>query len=76
MFEKAEAERPGSRATLEVKAVKIGDVPGSLAVPTGTMNAIAWLFRDKRANIFLSYCTNGASAALRFVGWNVTLDRK
>jgi ABC-type molybdate transport system substrate-binding protein len=34
MFEKAEAERPGSRATLEAKAVKIGDVPGSLTVHT------------------------------------------
>src|SRR3984885_5636831 len=32
LFKKAEAVRPGSRAILEAKAVKIGNAPGSLAV--------------------------------------------
>jgi molybdate transport system substrate-binding protein len=64
MFHKAELVRPGSRATLEAKALKIGNVPGSLAVPSTATNAVVWLFQEKRADIFLSYCT-GASAATK-----------
>src|SRR5665213_130427 len=59
MFRKADSLKPGSRAVLEAKAVKIGAVPGSLAIPPGTSNAVAWLFREKRADIFISYCTGG-----------------
>lgn len=62
MFRKADLLRPGSRATLENKALKIGNVPGSLAIPPRATNAIVWLFQEKRADIFLSYCT-GAGAA-------------
>jgi molybdenum ABC transporter molybdate-binding protein len=61
MFQKADLQRPGSRATLEAKAVKIGNVPGSLAVPATAANAVVWLFQERRADIFLSYCT-GAPA--------------
>jgi molybdate transport system substrate-binding protein len=68
MFQKADAQQPGSRTTLEAKAVKIGNVPGSLPVPPGTTNAITWLFREKRADIFLSYCTNGSAAAAELPG--------
>jgi ABC-type molybdate transport system substrate-binding protein len=68
MFQKADAQRPGSRATLEAKALKIGNVPGSLPIPPGTTNAVAWLFREKRADIFLSYCTNGRDAAAELPG--------
>jgi molybdate transport system substrate-binding protein len=64
MFQKADVQRPGSRATLEAKAVKIGNVPGSLAVPQSATNAVVWLFQEKRADIFLSYCT-GAPAATK-----------
>jgi tungstate transport system substrate-binding protein len=63
MFQRADAERPGSRATLEAKALKIGNVPGSLPVPPGVTNATVWLFREKRADIFLSYCTNADAVA-------------
>jgi molybdate transport system substrate-binding protein len=61
VFKKADAIRPGSRAILEAKAVKIGNVPGSLAVPQGVSNGVAWLFKEKRADIFLAYCTGGAA---------------
>src|SRR5580698_9941702 len=47
IFKKADAVRPGSRAILEAKAVKIGNVPGSLAVPQGVSNGVAWLFKEK-----------------------------
>jgi molybdate transport system substrate-binding protein len=68
LFKKADAVRPGSRATLEAKAVKIGNAPGSLAVPPGVTNAVAWLFKEKRADVFLAYCTGGAAAAAELPG--------
>jgi molybdate transport system substrate-binding protein len=64
MFQKADARHPGARATLESKALKIGSEPGSLAVPAGTKNAVAWLLHERRVDVFLSYCTNGQTAAL------------
>jgi len=63
MFQRADLQRPGSRATLEAKALKIGNVPGSLAVPPGVNNAVVWLFKEKRADIFIAYCTGGHAAA-------------
>jgi molybdenum ABC transporter molybdate-binding protein len=68
MFQKADAERPGSRATLEAKALKIGNVPGSLPVPPSATNAVVWLFQEKRADIFISYCTNAGAVAAEFPG--------
>ncbi|HEY2463404.1 MAG TPA: molybdate ABC transporter substrate-binding protein [Steroidobacteraceae bacterium] len=68
LFKKADAVRPGSRATLEAKAVKIGNAPGSLAVPSGVTNGVAWLFKEKRADLFLAYCTGGAAVAAELPG--------
>jgi ABC-type molybdate transport system substrate-binding protein len=68
MFQKADAVKPGSRATLEAKALKVGNVPGSFAVPPSASNATAWLFREQRVDIFLSYCTNGATVAADLPG--------
>jgi molybdate transport system substrate-binding protein len=68
LFKKAEAVRPGSRATLEAKAVKIGNAPGSLPIPAGVTNAVAWLFTEKRADVFLAYCTGGAAVAAELPG--------
>jgi molybdate transport system substrate-binding protein len=68
VFRKADAIRPGSRATLEAKAVKIGNEPGSLPVPAGATNGVAWLFKEKRADIFLAYCTGGAAVAAELPG--------
>jgi molybdate transport system substrate-binding protein len=68
LFRKADAQRPGSRATLEAKALKIGNVAGSLAVPPGVTNAVVWLFKEKRVDIFLAYCTGGRSVAAELPG--------
>jgi molybdate transport system substrate-binding protein len=68
MFQKADALRPGSRAKLEAKAIKIGNVPGSLNIPPGTSNAVAWLFREQRADIFISYCTNAPTVTAAMAG--------
>ena len=66
MFQRADAVRPGSRAKLEAKAIKVGNGPGLVTVPPGTANAFAWLVKEKQIDASLSYCTNGhqAEAAL------------
>jgi molybdate transport system substrate-binding protein len=66
MFKRAESVQPGSRATLEAKAIKIGTGPGLISVPPGTKNTVAWLIAERQIDVFLSYCTNGhqAEAAL------------
>jgi molybdate transport system substrate-binding protein len=71
MFQKADLQRPGSRATLEAKALKIGNVPGSLAVSPSATNAVVWLFQEKRVDIFFSYCTGGPAAAKEYPGISV-----
>jgi molybdenum ABC transporter molybdate-binding protein len=71
MFQKADSLRPGSRATLEAKAIKIGNVPGSLAVPPSAANAVVWLFQEKRVDMFLSYCTGGPAVTKESPGITV-----
>ncbi len=68
MFQKADLQRPGSRATLEGKALKIGNVPGSLSIPPSATNAVVWLFQERRVDVFLSYCTGAAAATAQLPG--------
>ena len=70
MFKKADNAKPGSRAKLEAKALKMGSAPGQLSVPPNTKNAVAWLFQEKKLDAFLSYCTNGHAAAEQMPGIN------
>jgi molybdate transport system substrate-binding protein len=70
MFKKADNAKPGSRATLEAKALKMGSAPGQLSVPPNTKNAMVWLFQEKKLDAFLSYCTNGHAAAEQMPGIN------
>jgi ABC-type molybdate transport system substrate-binding protein len=68
MFKKADNAKPGSRAKLEAKALKMGSAPGQLSVPPNTKNAMAWLLQEKKLDAFLSYCTNGHAAAEQIPG--------
>jgi molybdate transport system substrate-binding protein len=70
MFKKADNVKPGSRAMLEAKALKLGSAPGQLSVPPNTKNATVWLFQEKKLDAFLSYCTNGHAAAEQMPGIN------
>jgi molybdate transport system substrate-binding protein len=63
MFKKADNAKPGSRAKLEAKALKMGSAPGQLSVPPNSKSAVVWLFQEKKLDAFLSYCTNGHAAA-------------
>jgi molybdate transport system substrate-binding protein len=58
MFAKADTIGPGSRATLEAKAAQLMGGPNSPRPPQGT-NLFAWLLREKRADIFIAYCSAG-----------------
>ena len=68
VFRKADTQRPGSGATLKAKAIKIGKVVGSIAAPPSANNAVAWALKEKRVDIFLSYCSGGRSVAAELPG--------
>jgi molybdate transport system substrate-binding protein len=73
MFKRADIVKPGSRAKLEAKILKMGSAPGQLSVPPNTKNAMVWLFQEKKLDAFVSYCTNGHAAAEQMSGIN-TVD--
>jgi len=60
MFGKADAIRPGSRATLEAKAQKLIGGPPITPPPPAGMDAFAWHLRERHADIFIEYCSAGA----------------
>lgn len=61
LFERAEALRPGSFASLDKKALQLTGGPDSAKPPAGR-NPYAWVMDEKRADIFLTYCTNAVLA--------------
>jgi len=62
MFEKAEKLRPGAYATLSGKALKL--VGGADASPPPKDRSVyTMLMAEDRADVFLTYCTNGILAA-------------
>ena len=61
LFAKAEAIRPGARATLEAKALQLTGGPTSEKAPAGR-NQYAWVMESGKADVFLTYCTNAVLA--------------
>lgn len=71
LFEKAEKLRPGSFALLSGKALQLTGGAESDKAPEGT-NQYGWVMAGKKADLFLTYCTNAVLArkevpALRIV---------
>jgi molybdenum ABC transporter molybdate-binding protein len=66
LFEKAEKVRPGAYASLDAKALKL--VGGAVDSPQqpASRSVYAGLIGERKADIFLTYCTN-AIAAMREV---------
>jgi ABC-type molybdate transport system substrate-binding protein len=56
VFRKADAIKPGARATLEGKALQLMGGAGSAQPPAGRL-VYAWHIDEGRADIFLAYCT-------------------
>ncbi|SEA35371.1 molybdate ABC transporter substrate-binding protein [Rubrimonas cliftonensis] len=61
LFAKAEALRPGARAALEAKALQLTGAPDSPKAPEGR-NQYAWVMSERKADLFLTYCTNAVLA--------------
>ena len=70
LFAKAERVAPGAGAALEAKAVNLTGGKDSLPAPAGR-SAYAWHIAEKRADLFLGYCSGGKAAAAELPGLGV-----
>ncbi|MXR68219.1 molybdate ABC transporter substrate-binding protein [Shewanella sp. JBTF-M18] len=61
VFERAESLSPGAQQQLETKALQLTGGPHSAKPPKGR-NPYGWVMENKRADIFLTYCTNAVLA--------------
>lgn len=61
LFGKAEALKPGSQVVLTGKALQLTGGPESQPAPEGR-NQYGWVMEEKKADLFLTYCTNGVLA--------------
>ena len=67
LFAKADAIRPGARAALEAKALRLTGGPDSPKPPPGR-SVYGLILAERRADIFLTYCTNAIQAAREVPG--------
>jgi molybdate transport system substrate-binding protein len=61
LFKKAETIKEGNFATLSGKALQLTGGPDSEKAPEGR-NHYGWLMSEKKADVFLTYCTNAVLA--------------
>jgi molybdate transport system substrate-binding protein len=61
LFRKADTIRKGSFATLSGKALQLTGGPDSDKAPKGR-NQYGWVMGEKKADVFLTYCTNAVLA--------------
>jgi ABC-type molybdate transport system substrate-binding protein len=67
MFAKADALRPGARATLEAKALTLTGGPDSPRPPQDR-SVYGMLVAEGKADLFLTYCTNAKAAQAENAG--------
>jgi molybdate transport system substrate-binding protein len=67
VFGKAEAQKPGARATLEAKARQLTGARDSAPAPAGR-SPYGWHVAEGRADIFLTYRTNALAAQKQYPG--------
>jgi molybdate transport system substrate-binding protein len=61
LFTRADALKKGSFATLSGKALQLTGGPDSVKAPEGR-NQYGWVMGEKKADVFLTYCTNAVLA--------------
>lgn len=61
LFHKADALKPGSFSMLSEKALQLTGGPDSPKAPKGR-NKYGWVMGEKKADVFLTYCTNAVLA--------------
>ena len=70
LFEKADKLRPGTFAALDRKALKLTGGPDSPSPPPGR-SVYGTLIAERKADIFLTYCTNAVEAVRDVAGARV-----
>ena len=70
IFRNAESIRPGARAALECKALKLTGAKDSVTPPPGR-SPYGWHVAEGRADIFLTYRTNALTAQAQYPGQQV-----
>ncbi len=61
LFGKSEKLKSGAKSNLEAKALKLTGGPDTEKAPEGR-NQYGWVMSEKKADIFLTYCTNAVLA--------------
>jgi molybdate transport system substrate-binding protein len=61
LFKRADAIKKGSFTTLSEKALQLTGGPNSQKAPEGR-NPYGWVMSEKKADVFLTYCTNAVLA--------------
>jgi molybdate transport system substrate-binding protein len=61
LFGRADALKAGAKAALEAKALRLTGGPDTQKAPDGR-NQYGWVMSEKKADIFLTYCTNAVLA--------------
>lgn len=61
LFRKADSIKEGSFTTLSEKALQLTGGPESEKAPKG-LNQYGWVMAEKKADVFLTYCTNAVLA--------------
>lgn len=61
LFKKAETLKAGAQKKLEQKALQLTGGPNSEKAPAGR-NQYGWVMSEKKADLFLTYCTNAVLA--------------
>ena len=67
LFGRAEKVKAGSEAILTGKAMQLTGGPESQPAPEGR-NQYGWVMEEKKADLFLTYCTNGVLARKEVAG--------
>ena len=70
LFEKADKVKAGAFKTLDAKALKLTGGPTSQKAPKGR-NQYGWVMENKRADVFLTYCTNAVLAQKEVSGLQI-----
>jgi molybdate transport system substrate-binding protein len=70
LFAKAETLKPGAKATLEAKALKLTGGPDAPKPPAGK-SVYSFVMEQRKADVFLTYCTNAVVAAREVPGLKI-----
>ena len=70
LFHKADSIKQGSFETLSGKALQLTGGPDSEKAPKGH-NQYGWVMREKKADVFLTYCTNAVLARKEVQALNI-----